>query len=144
MTVAFGFLLVALSLLLPCYLVLRLIWSYQAVSRARQAVAQLTAELAAANRRTAERYRVHLPGRHQFEDELSVSNAMLAHLEGKLINLTLKPLSQKLTPSFVQECNQVTAGAKKKFNDLQDEVFWAQFPLNSDARNARYRDNTED
>lgn len=144
MTVTLGFVLVALSLLPPSYLVLRLVLSHQAVSRARQAIAQLTAELAAANGRTAERYRVYLPGRQQYEDELSVSNAMLAHLEGKLANLMLKPFSQKLTWSFVQECDQVASGAEKKLNDLQDEVFWAQFPLNSDARNARYRDNTED
>ncbi len=140
MTVALGLMVVCLAL----YPIVRLVLAASAVSRARSAIAKLTEELAAAHSRSAERYRVPLPGRKDYEDELSVSDAMLAHLQGKLANLVARPLSEKLTSSFVTECNQVTFGAIKKVNDLQDEVFWAQFPLNSDARKARYRDNTED
>lgn len=116
----------------------RIAFMVQAIKRADKALLDLSEELRAVDNRSLERYRVHLPGQKDFDAEHGACRSMLKQLTEKLDALMRKPLRVKLSKAWIAECNRIGLRAENEIRGLQDEAFWAQFPLGSDARRARF------
>ncbi len=118
--------------------------SAQAMTRARQALAELGNELGAAYRGGYERYRTPMPAGEDFQVERDVCDELYKLLSKQLNELSEAPLLKKLSPGWSDSCAQIAGRARRKVESLQSEAFWAQFPAGSDAARSRFRDDGDE
>lgn len=121
------------------YIVILLCMASRALGRARDGLSLLEEELDAAHNQRAERYRVRLPSRVDYELERDVSDETFRRLENELRALENVPRLARLKSTWRAECDKLAHRARSKVRALQSEVFWAQFPTGSEAAESRFR-----